>query len=99
MTTPAAQKVYEAQHEQAWEGARTAALNPQDKLVSTLPVIYGFNNGGAPNWLSGVLLAEDGTGEVYMPHDLGVLEGTGPDRHETFRRHYLSPIWGEGPFF
>ena len=23
-----------------------------------------------------------------MPHDLGVLEGTRPDRHERFRKHY-----------
>jgi hypothetical protein len=23
-----------------------------------------------------------------MPHDLGILEGTRPDRHETFRKHY-----------
>lgn len=23
-----------------------------------------------------------------MRHDLGILEGTRPDRHETFREHY-----------
>ena len=42
------------------------------------------------------LLAEDGTAlgshacshESYMPHDLGILEGTRPDRHEDFRKHY-----------
>jgi hypothetical protein len=26
--------------------------------------------------------------EAYMPADLGCLEGTRPDRHETFRGHY-----------
>ena len=61
-----------------------------------LPVIYGYNNGGPLGGLEGVLLAEDGTylgghlcsDEGYMPHDLGVEEGSRPDRHETFRKHY-----------
>ena len=26
--------------------------------------------------------------EAYMPADLGILEGTRPDRHEGFRKHY-----------
>ena len=26
--------------------------------------------------------------EGYMRHDLGILEGARPDRHETFREHY-----------
>ena len=26
--------------------------------------------------------------EGYMTHDLGILEGSKPDRHETFRKHY-----------
>jgi len=42
------------------------------------------------------LLAEDGTAlgshlcsaEGYMPHDLGILDGSRPDRHEDFRAHY-----------
>ena len=42
------------------------------------------------------LIGEDGTvlgghccsHEGYMPHDLGILEGTRLDRHETFREHY-----------
>ena len=46
--------------------------------------------------LSAVLIAEDGTHlgghacshEGYMEHDLGILEGTRPDRHKEFQRHY-----------
>lgn len=46
--------------------------------------------------MSACLVAEDGTSlgghictsEAYMPHDLGVLEGSRPDRHETFQKHY-----------
>ena len=41
-------------------------------------------------------MAEDGTVlgshwcscEAYVPGDLGVLEGSRPDRHETFSKHY-----------
>ena len=59
-------------------------------------MIYGFNNGGEPGWYSGVLLAENGlalgghvcSSEDYMPHDLGILEGTRPDRHDGFREVY-----------
>ena len=78
-------------HEQEWEGVRNAVFNPLDLDPATLPVIYGFNNGGNPGtFYSGVLLAQDGTclgghacsAEGYMPHDLGILEGTRPDRHE-----------------
>lgn len=73
-----------------------AVFNPHGKPVETLPVIYGFNNGGSPGWFSGCLLAEDGTHlgghicshELYMPGDLGVIEGRRADRHETFRAHY-----------
>jgi hypothetical protein len=96
MTTPAASRLYEAQHLAEMEGRDYAIHNPHGKPVSELPVIYGFNNGGSPGWYSAVLLAEDGTGlgghccsaESYMPHDLGILEGTRPDRHEGFREHY-----------
>ena len=71
-------------------------FNPNSKPVDDLPVIYGFNNGGSPGWLFAVLLAEDGTflgshlcsHEGFMPFDLGVAEGSRPDRHETFREHY-----------
>src|SRR5690606_29479631 len=73
-----------------------AIHNPHGRPVEELPVIYGFNNGGIPGWLSGVLIAADGTPlgghlcshEAYMPDDLGVTEGWRPDRHEEFRAHY-----------
>jgi hypothetical protein len=60
-------------------------------------VIYGFNNGGSSGWYTAISLAEDGTclgshicsHEGYMPHDLGVLEGSRPDRHEhDYQKHY-----------
>lgn len=96
MTTPAAEKLYEAQHVKEMEGKGYAVFNPHDKPLSELPVIYGFNNGGSPGWMNAVLLAEDGAGlgghicssEAYMYHDLGILEGTRPDRHEGFKKHY-----------
>jgi hypothetical protein len=61
-----------------------------------LPVIYGFNNGGSPGWYLACLIAQDGTAlgshmcsdPCYMPHDLGILEGSRDDRHEGFRKHY-----------
>jgi len=73
-----------------------AVYNPDGVPVADLPVIYGFNNGGSPGWFSGVLLAADGTGlgghvcsnEYYMLGDLGILDGSRPDRHEGFRAHY-----------
>lgn len=96
MTTPAAEKLYRAQHQHAMEGRGWAFYNPHNKPIEELPAIYGFNNGGSPGWYSACLLAEDGTGlgghicshEIYMEHDLGILEGSRPDRHETFREHY-----------
>lgn len=96
MTTKAAARLYEAQHVYKYEGRPVAVFNPHDKPVQELPIIYGFNNGGSPGFMSAVLLAEDGTGlgshlcssEAYMPADLGVLEGTRPDRHEGFQKHY-----------
>jgi hypothetical protein len=73
-----------------------AIFNPNNKPEGELPVIYGFNNGGSPGFMYAQLIAEDGTGmgshlcssEGYMPGDLGCLEGTRPDRHEGFRKHY-----------
>lgn len=96
MTTEAAAALYLAQHNLRIEGKGYAVFNPHDKSLDELPIIYGFNNGGSPGWYSAVLLAEDGTGlgghlcshEGYMRHDLGILEGTRPERHETFREHY-----------
>ena len=96
MTTEAAARAYLAEHQSEWGGRPLAVHNPHDKPRAELPVIYGFNNGGSSGWLSGVLIAEDGTGlgghvcsaEGYMPHDLGCIEGSRPDRHEAFREHY-----------
>jgi hypothetical protein len=88
--------LYLAQHLHEVEGRGWAVYNPQEKDFADLPVIYGFNNGRSSSFYEAVLLAEDGTclgghacsDEGYMPHDLGVLEGSRPDRHETFRQHY-----------
>lgn len=96
MTTAAAARLYEAQHLFAMEGRGWSVFNPHGKPIDSLPVIYGFNNGGEPGWYTGLLLADDGTclgshicsSEGYMPHDLGILAGTRPDRHEDFRAHY-----------
>lgn len=74
----------------------TAVFNPHAKPISALPTIYAFNQGGLPNWLTGVLIAEDGTylggncsrEEKYMPGNLGVLDGARLDLHEEFRAHY-----------
>jgi hypothetical protein len=96
MTTKAAEALYEAQHVHKHEGLSIAVFNPNNKPIDELPTIYGFNNGGEPGWMSAQLIAEDGTGlgghicssEAYMLADLGILEGTRPDRHETFREHY-----------
>lgn len=73
-----------------------AAYNPKELPVEQLPVIYGFNNGGSPGFYSACLIAADGTflgshlcsHEGFMYGDLGIVEGSRPDRHETFRAHY-----------
>ena len=96
MTTARAAALYLAAHKYEMEGKGNAVYNPHDANLASLPVIYGFNNGGNPGWLSAALIAEDGTtfpghicsDEGYMEHDLGILEGTRPDRHEDFRKHY-----------
>lgn len=96
MTTPAAEQLYLAQHKYEMEGRQEAIYNPQNKPIKELPTIYGFNNGGSRGWLYAQLLSQDGTplgshicsDEGYMPHDLGILIGTRPDRHEDFRKHY-----------
>lgn len=96
MTTERAAALYLAQHNYTWGGQPVAIHNPHGKPIDDLPVIYGFNNGGSQGLWSAVLLAEDGaclgghacSAEGYMPHDLGVIEGSRPDRHETFREHY-----------
>lgn len=96
MTTPAAERQYISEHLQVWSAASGVVFNPHGKPEENLPVIYGFNNGGSPQRLHGYLIAEDGTclgahscsHEAYMPHDLGIIEGARPDRHEDFRKHY-----------
>lgn len=96
MTTPAAANIYLAQHQYEFEGTPYAVFNPRQKPIEELPVIMGFNNGGSPGWYSAVLISEDGIGlgghicshEGYMRHDLGIYEGTRPDRHKSFREHY-----------
>jgi hypothetical protein len=96
MTTLARARLYEAQHLAEWEGKGYAVFNPHNKPLKELPVIYGFNNGGSPGWYSACLISEDGEGlgghlcssEGYMPHDLGILEGSRPDRHKTFQEYY-----------
>lgn len=96
MTTPAAEAHYLARHRHEMEGRRWATFNPKELPLEELPVIFGFNNGGGPGWWRAELIAQDGTylgghvcsAEGYMEHDLGILEGTRPDRHEGFRAHY-----------
>lgn len=73
-----------------------AIHNPHNKPAEELPIIFGFNNGGSPGRMIGALIAQDGepmgshccSHEVYMPGDLGVLEGHRADRHETFKAKY-----------
>ena len=96
MTTKEAAAKYLAEHLSTCQGRPVSTYNPHGVSIDDLPVIYGFNNGGRSGWLEAVLLSQDGaqlgahicSDEGYMPADLGVLEGTRPDRHETFREHY-----------
>jgi hypothetical protein len=96
MTTEAAARLYEAQHLAKWADKKYVVFNPHNKPVEELPVIYGFNNGGERDWLQAVLLAEDGqfmgdhicSSEAYMPHDLGIIEDSRPDRHKEFQAKY-----------
>lgn len=96
MTTPAAAAQYLAEHLAQMSNRKVAIYNPHNKPIEELPTIFGFNNGGVFGFLHALLLSEDGvwlgdhdcSSEGYMPHDLGILEGTRPDRHETFRKHY-----------
>ena len=96
MTTESAERQYLGEHLAQSRGRELAVHNPHGRLVKDLPAIYGFNNGGPPGWMSGELVASDGTAlgghccssESYMLADLGMLAGTRSDRHETFRAHY-----------
>jgi len=96
MTTKAAENLYLAQHLYSMEGKKYAVYNPLEKPVESLPTIWGFNNGGSRDMLLACLISDDGnllgghscSHEGYMRGDLGILEGTRPDRHDTFAKHY-----------
>ena len=96
MTTETAARAYLAEHMSRWGSRGFAVYNPLGKPVEELPFILGWNNGGSAGFLIACLLSEDGeslgshacSAEGYMPHDLGMLAGSRPDRHETFREHY-----------
>jgi hypothetical protein len=96
MTTKEAARQYLAEHQAEYAGRPVAVHNPHGKPMDQLPVIYGWNNGGGSGWFKGCLVAEDGTwlgahicsDEAYMLADLGIVEGSRPDRHEGFREHY-----------
>ena len=70
--------------------------NPHNKKWNELPWIIGFNNGGSEGLWHGQLIDERGTPlgshicshEGYMRADLGVLKGSRPDRHETFKENF-----------
>jgi len=96
MTTKADEAMYLAQHEYQTLNCKPVVYNPLNAPVESLPVIYGFNNGGSPGWFSAVAIAEDGkilgghacSSEGYMMHDLGIIEGSREDRHVDYRQHY-----------
>lgn len=96
MTTKEAAAQYETAHVQANKDKRIAVYNPHNKPISELPVIYGYNGGGNAGYMAAILITEDGfdigdhtcSSEAYMPHDLGILENSRPDRHVYFRRYY-----------
>lgn len=96
MTTQAAARAYLSDHMSQWGDRGYVVYNPFGKPIDDLPFILGWNNGGSPGLLIACLLSEDGealgshccSDEGYMPHDLGVLEGSRPDRHEHFKAHY-----------
>jgi hypothetical protein len=76
---------------------KLAVYNPLEKPEKDLPVIYGFcDRVVTPTDLVGILMGYDGkllgshvcSNESFMMDDLGIWEGTRPDRHETFRKHY-----------
>jgi hypothetical protein len=75
---------------------KPVVYNPLNKAIDQLPIIFGFNNGGTPYVQTGIILSEDGvilgahscSDEEYMLSDLGIVEGSRPDRHEEFKKHY-----------
>lgn len=96
MTTPAAAKLYLAQHEYEHEGKRHLVFNPKQKPFEELPEIMCFSNvvGGGDG--IAYAMAEDGhvlgshwcSNEGYVKADLGVLMGCREDRHEHYQKHY-----------
>ncbi len=94
MTTEAAARIYLAQHLAETAGRKTVVFNP--KSLESVPPIYAFSNVSGGGDGIAYAMAADGTvlgshwcsHEGYVPHDLGVLEGTREDRHETYRKHY-----------
>lgn len=66
------------------------------KETDNKPKIYCFSNvvGGGDG--SAIAMAADGnvlgshwcSDEFYVSHDLGVNEGSRPDRHKTYSEHY-----------
>lgn len=93
MTTAAAEALYLAQHLAEHNGG-AAVFNPQGKPVEQLSVIMAFSNVGGGDGVA-YAMHEDGTvlgshwcsHEGYVSHDLGVTEGSRPDRHETYQKH------------
>lgn len=96
MTTEAAARLDEAQHVYECQGNGLAVYNPHGKPVGDLPIIWGFINSHSAGGVHAMTLAEDGTelgghfcsSPAYAPADLGLLEGSRPDRHERYRAHY-----------
>jgi len=77
-------------------GRPVAIFNPKGVNPAELPAIYAYSNvvGGGDG--IAYAMAQNGhvlgshwcSNEGYVPHDLGVLEGTREDRHEVYRKHY-----------
>jgi hypothetical protein len=97
MTSKLAAAIYLVEHLRSILDKEIAVFNPHDLPHAELPVIYGFSNGGTQDHLQAVAIAQDGTvlgthlcsHEGYMPHDLGIMEGTSPLRHERdYKPHY-----------
>ncbi len=97
MTTKADEEMYRAQHVAQSSERNFAVFNPSSLPVESLPMIYGFNNGGSAGWLTAIAISEDGevlgqhmcSPEAYMVHDLGIIEGAREDRHaDSYRKHY-----------
>lgn len=96
MTTPEAARRYEAEHVRKFAGRETVVYNPHNKNEVELPIIYGFNNGGASGWMHAQLLSQDGiplgshicSSEAYMPSDLAIVAGGNERRHEHFKMYY-----------